>query len=143
MDIFDRIDYLVITNGITGTKLCRDLGLSNSLYSQWRARIQRPSNRNLYLVAQYFNVPVSFLITGDGRIPLLANANNEVYDTSGTFSNDVYSDLMKLISEHDKILYDGEILSSEATQYLHLTLEAAHEQIKRMQERTKSTDPDP
>lgn len=62
MDIFDRIDGLVKEHGISGAELIRQIGGSNGLYSQWKSRMQNPSNEKIKKIADYFGVSVDYLI---------------------------------------------------------------------------------
>lgn len=64
MDVVDRIDLLLREKGISAARMCRELGFSSGLYSQWRKRSQNPSADKLQKIARYFNVSVDYLLTG-------------------------------------------------------------------------------
>lgn len=44
--------------------MSRDLGLSNSAYSQWNTKKSKPSNKTLALLAPYLNTTVEYLLSG-------------------------------------------------------------------------------
>lgn len=62
MASIDRINRLLSERGITGAELTREIGLSNSVYSQWNTGRTKISNRSLKKIAEYFGVPVSALL---------------------------------------------------------------------------------
>lgn len=67
MDTVDRIDQLLAAKGITAAKMCRELGFSSGLYSQWRKRSQNPSTDKLSKIAGYFNVTIDYLMNGSAE----------------------------------------------------------------------------
>lgn len=62
LDIIDRINLKLAENGKTGADLSRELGLSNSSYSQWNTRKTKPSKRTLPLIAQYLGTTTEYLL---------------------------------------------------------------------------------
>lgn len=66
MDIYDRITLLLDDNSISAYKLAKETGLSTGLLSQWKSRKQNPSADKIAKIAEYFGVPVDYLL---GRPP--------------------------------------------------------------------------
>ena len=64
MDIIDRINLELSKLGKTGAEMCRELGLSNSIYSQWNTKKSKPSPKTLLRLANYFDVSVEYLLYG-------------------------------------------------------------------------------
>lgn len=64
MEVIDKINELLIINGLTGADLSRAIGLSSGAYSQWNKRTTRPSNKTLKKIADYFGITVSDLLAG-------------------------------------------------------------------------------
>lgn len=64
MNIYNNIKELCDQRGITTYRLCKDLGFSTALMSQWKAGRQNPSGRKLRLIADYFGVPIERLMVG-------------------------------------------------------------------------------
>lgn len=56
----DLCDRLLQDAGISASKMMKDLGFSNGLYSQWKKGLQNPSAAKLAAIAHYLNVPVSY-----------------------------------------------------------------------------------
>ncbi len=67
MDVVDRIDALLREKGVSAARMCRELGFSSGLYSQWRKRSQNPSADKLQKIARYFGVTVDYLMGGEGQ----------------------------------------------------------------------------
>ena len=65
MDTIDRINLCLAKNGIDGAEMSRDLGFSNSAYSQWNTRKYKPSKKKLMQIADYFDVSLEWLMFGD------------------------------------------------------------------------------
>lgn len=64
MDIIDRINLRLAEIGKNGAEMSRDLGLSNSAYSQWNTHKYRPSKKSLSIMAPYLQTTVEYLLTG-------------------------------------------------------------------------------
>ena len=70
MDVVEKIDQLLADRGISAARMCRELGFSSGLYSQWRKRTQLPSAEKLRKISAYFGVSVDYLLNtrpGDER----------------------------------------------------------------------------
>lgn len=67
MDIIDRINCLLAAKGVTGAEMSRDLGLSNSAYSQWNTRKTKPSKRSIAEMARYLGTTAEYLLWGDAE----------------------------------------------------------------------------
>lgn len=75
MDIVERIKKLCTSNGISPTQMLKRLGFSTGLMTQWNNG-QNPSNEKLKAIADYFNVSVDYLLTGEEtkkELPLTAD----------------------------------------------------------------------
>ena len=68
MDVIDKINLLIAENGITGAELCRAIGVSRAVYSQWNTKATKPSNKTLKKIADYFGVSVIDLLS-DNKLP--------------------------------------------------------------------------
>lgn len=78
MDIIDRINLKLSILGKNGAEMSRDLGLSNSVYSQWNTKKSKPSNKTLALLAPYLNTTVEYLLSGEDQKENLTDKNGEV-----------------------------------------------------------------
>lgn len=65
MNSVDRILSLLKERDIRASQLARETGLSSGLISQWKKGLQTPSAKSLQKIADYFDVSVDFLLTGE------------------------------------------------------------------------------
>ena len=62
----DRIDFLCQSRGITGYKLCKDIGISPNVMTELRkGRRSGLSAKNANKIASYFGVTVGYLLGTD------------------------------------------------------------------------------
>jgi transcriptional regulator with XRE-family HTH domain len=59
--MYERLDNLLKEHGITPYRLSKDLGISQSCLSEWKRGNSIPKHERLVKIANYFNVPVSYL----------------------------------------------------------------------------------
>lgn len=57
--------YLCTKKGVSTTKAALDLGFSRSAPNHWKEKNGRPKNENMQKIADYFNVTVDYLLTGE------------------------------------------------------------------------------
>lgn len=69
MDVIDRINERLAVIGKTGAEMSRDLGFSNSIYSQWNTRKTKPSKKTISLLAPYLKTSAEYLLTGNEKTP--------------------------------------------------------------------------
>ncbi len=65
MSIYNNIKNLCDKAGITTYRLCKELGFSTALMSQWKNGRQEPSRKKLEIIAAYFDVPIEALVIGE------------------------------------------------------------------------------
>lgn len=63
--ILANIETLIAENCDSKTQFYEESGITSSQYSQWNTGSKNPSLSSLKKVAEYFDVPVEFLIKGD------------------------------------------------------------------------------
>lgn len=68
MDIYDRIQELMVTQGVNAATVCKNTGISSALMTQWKQRKQNPSGNKLQKIADYFGVSVDYLLGAEDNI---------------------------------------------------------------------------
>jgi len=63
MDTIDKINQLLAKKGVSAAQMSRELGFSNSVFTHWKQRKSQPSTEKLKKMAEYFEVPVSTLMS--------------------------------------------------------------------------------
>lgn len=76
MSIIANIDALLVRQGKTGSDLCKALGLSSGVYSQWKSGAKNPAKKRYVAIADYLGVTVDELIAGaDGQAATTGGTN--------------------------------------------------------------------
>ena len=75
MDVIDRINERLAIIGKNGAEMSRELGLSNSIYSQWNTRKTKPSKKTINLLASYLDTTPEYLLTGIEKSPQLLSVD--------------------------------------------------------------------
>lgn len=62
--------------------MSRDLGLSNSAYSQWNTRKTKPSKKSIQRIAEYLGTTADYLIFGSEaqNAPIPQSDRNDILD---------------------------------------------------------------
>ena len=79
MDTIDKIFNLMGATNTSSYRLEQDAGIPSALVSQWRARKQNPSLKNLKKLAKYFEIPLDYFIREDA-LPERQTTLNELFD---------------------------------------------------------------
>lgn len=74
MTSIEKVNILLLVNGMSGAELCRQIGVSTGVYSQWNKGRNEISKKNLKKIADVFNVSV---------IELLPDEDNKKTATQG------------------------------------------------------------
>lgn len=86
-DIYKNIDELLQEKGISGAKLCTDLGMSRSFMTELRkGRIKSIRMETAQKIAQYLDVPVARLLGGKENGPSPADGSRTVSDEDIKFA---------------------------------------------------------
>lgn len=67
MDTIDIVMQLLKQKGISAAQMSRELGFSNSVFTQWKQRKQQPSIDKVRKMANYFGVTVDDLMPNENR----------------------------------------------------------------------------
>ena len=62
IQIFFKLEKLVKEKGTTFYAVAKELGLANSLFSDWKSGKSMPKTDKLLLIAEHFGVPVQYLL---------------------------------------------------------------------------------
>lgn len=58
--MYEKFEALLNSKGITAYQVSKATGVSNSMLSSWKKNRTTPKMNTLQLIADYFNVPVSY-----------------------------------------------------------------------------------
>lgn len=77
MTSIEKINYQLTVHGLSGAELCRGIGLSNSIYSQWNTGKVVPSNKTLGKIASFLNIPVESIVADKESAPATPTGNRD------------------------------------------------------------------
>ena len=61
--IVNKINALLAEKGISKQSFYKDCGITSASYSLWNTGKTKPRMKNLEIIAEYLNVPVSYLVS--------------------------------------------------------------------------------
>ena len=123
--MIEIIDQLCEQNGIKGSKLCDDLGISRSTLTELRkGRAKTLSLKTRQMIADYFGVSVEYL-TGNQK-----NVQNLETKKAPTLTKKDERDIARrleetldLLESSDALMFDGEPLDEESMKLLKVSLQ--------------------
>lgn len=63
--MLERILKLIEDSGLTDAAICQELSLGNGVIGKWRHGKQKPSLDAVTKLAQFFNVSIDYLVSGE------------------------------------------------------------------------------
>lgn len=91
MTFYERIEQLRKSQGFSQGALEKKLGFSNGSISKWRT--SKPTSERLQKLAEFFNVSVDYLVTGEEK-----NTSDILTGEAGKTARQIY--------ENDRVLFD-------------------------------------
>ena len=91
--MYEQFEELCKQNGVTAYQVCKETGIDRSTISSWKSGAYSPKADKLQRIAEYFNVPVEYLITG--KYPEKESASGEKYyfsDETAQLAQAVFED---------------------------------------------------
>ena len=67
MDTIDKIFYLIKEKNINQVQFSKESGITNSLLTQWKQRIQKPSLKSLKKISDYFKIPLNYFTENNDK----------------------------------------------------------------------------
>lgn len=124
--LYENIMQLCQKAGITGGKLCSELGFSRSTLSDLKSgRVASLSSAKLQKIAEYFGVSVDALL-GSGQ-PRALNSRDE-----RDISRRLEETLHQLEGWQEGLMFDGEPIDDETRELLYISLKSSLEVSKRI-----------
>lgn len=127
--LYENIMLLCERKKITGSKLCKDIGISRGLLTDLKmGRKKTVTAITAAKIANYFEVPISYLLGEDSD-------NEKETPTLNKKDEREISHLIEALESNDTLMFDGKPLSEEAIESIRaamrLGLEAAKIESKR------------
>lgn len=129
--MYEIFSGLLQKYGVTPYKVSKETGVSQSTLSDWKRGISTPKPDKLQKIADYFGVPLTYLLTG--------NTSEQKKEKSSELNSrderDIAKDLDSIIEklstgESGPASYNGEELDPEAAELFRDELEIALRRLK-------------
>lgn len=117
-EIFAR---LLEERGLKAADVCRGTGLPSSLFSEWKRGKSTPKPDKLQKVADFFGVPLSYLLNGsmDGSVKETILSARDERDISKRLEKTLFD----LESQQGALMFDGAPMDDETKELLKASLE--------------------
>lgn len=86
MSLHDRLKKAIEEKGITPYKIGQDTPVSRALMGKYLAGDTEPSVKNIILLAQYLDIDLNWLLTGEGNMP---KKNTALDQYAENYNNDI------------------------------------------------------
>lgn len=119
--MYKVFEELCELNGVTPYRVCKETGLTTATISNWKAGRYTPKQDKLQKIAEYFNVTVDFLMTGettDNNKGVILNAKDE-----RDIEKRLEAALADLENEQSALMFSGEPLDDKTRELLKASLE--------------------
>lgn len=114
------------SKGLKDSDVVKATGITKSTFSDWKSGRSNPKNDKLQKIANYFEVSIDYLMTGEDSTKTELSSKDE---------RDITKDLNNIMKklqdgENGPASYDGEELSPEAMELFREELEIALKRLK-------------
>lgn len=108
INLSKRLKDLRLKEGLTQAELALELGLAKSTISQYESDERKPTYENLIKIADFYNISIDFLLTGDLNVKEKQNTSyNKKYS-----KHILVLDKMTLDEQHQSLTFMEELLTA-------------------------------
>jgi len=119
--MYEIFSKLLEERGVKAADVCRGTGLPSSLFSEWKRGKSTPKQDKLQKIADYFGVPLSYLLTGE----MEESVKEAILSTKDErdISRRLEQTLSDLEGQQSALMFDGTPLDDETKELLKASLE--------------------
>lgn len=129
--MYEIFSELLQKYGVTPYKVSKETGVSQSTLSDWKRGISTPKPDKLQKIADYFGVPLTYLLTGNTSEQKKEKSSELNSRDERDIAKDLDSIMKKLSTgESGPASYNGEELDPEAAELFRDELEIALRRLK-------------
>lgn len=129
--MYEIFSELLQKYGVTPYKVSKETGVSQSTLSDWKRGISTPKPDKLQKIADYFGVPLTYLLTGNTSEQKKEKSSELNSRDERDIAKDLDSIMEKLsMGESGPASYNGEELDPEAAELFRDELEIALRRLK-------------
>lgn len=129
--MYEYFQNLLDKYGVTAYKVAKETGVTTATLTNWKHGKYTPKPDKLQKIADYFGVPLSYLLTGKMEEEIKDKAPELTSKDERDIKKDIDSIMEKLSSgENGPASYNGEELDPEAAELFRDELEIALRRLK-------------
>ena len=129
--MYEIFSELLQKYGVTPYKVSKETGVSQSTLSDWKRGISTPKPDKIQKIADYFGVPLTYLLTGNAPEQKKEKSSELNSKDERDIAKDLDSIMEKLSTgESGPASYNGEELDPEAAELFRDELEIALRRLK-------------
>lgn len=118
--MYDNFERLLIQNNLKPADVARGTGLTTSFFSEWKKGKTTPKVDKLKKIADFFNVPIEYFLTGENSL-----SNRDERDIEKRLA-----ETLNQIESEDGLMFNGEILDDDTKRLLEISLRSTLESAK-------------
>lgn len=128
--MYEIFEKLCEQKGVTPYRVCKETGITTATISNWKAGRYVPKADKMQKIADYFNVSIQYLMTGNKEVTT-TNSELTVKD-----EREIGRDLDRIMEEIENdvdgpLFYNGEPIDEESLRYLRNALEFGLRELKK------------
>lgn len=121
--MYEIFEQLCLEHNVTPYRVCKETGLTTATISNWKAGRYTPKADKLQIIADYFGVPLSFLLTGKMEEETKEKSPELSSRDEKDISRRLEQTLEELESQQGGLMFDGQPLDDETKELLKASLE--------------------
>ena len=122
--MYEYFEKLLKEKGLTAYRVSKETGVTQSTLSDWKRGRSTPKTDNMKKIADFLNVSVEYLMTGEDTPTTEVNSATEL---TAKDERDIARRLEKTLSDlessQDGLMFSGEPLDDETRELLKISLE--------------------
>lgn len=102
--MYETFEMLCKENGVSAYKVGKETGISTSTLSNWKKGTYTPKQDKMQKIADYFNVPLEYLLTGtmpvaieESSEPFISSFERELIEHYRSADPDIKKSVRKLL----------------------------------------------
>lgn len=128
--MYEIFSELLQKHGVTPYKVSKETGVSQSTLSDWKRGISTPKSDKLQKIADYFNVPLTYLLTGNMEKPEKEKAPELTARDERDIEKILNNTREQLLSQ-EGLMFDGDPASPEAIDSILSAMQIGMEMAKK------------
>lgn len=128
--MYEIFSELLQKNGVTPYKVSKATGVSQSTLSDWKRGISTPKQDKLQKIADYFGVPLTYLLTGNTTAPE-KEKNISLTSRDERDIEKILNNTREQLLSQEGLLFDGDPASPEAIESILSAMQIGMEMAKK------------